>query len=180
MCFTLVDNKTKPTVRWGQKVTGPPGSRESRTAECDFVNVARGSSAFCLARTIFIDWVHGMAITTTGSQSTTVSEIMKIKLCKYKLQILSAIVVFTMSSIAQPAGAAEMDKGKFKGGCESGGNSYVENASDGSFACNLKSGGTIKCADTKSQCTYTAKLSNTNIFHGMATGQLKILASKKR
>ena len=105
---------------------------------------------------------------------------MNIKLCEYKPKILSAIVIFTMISIAQPVGATEMDKGKFKEGCESGGNSYVENASDGSFGCNLKSGGSIKCADTKSQCTYTANITNKDVFHGMAAGKLKILASKKR
>jgi hypothetical protein len=39
---------------------------------------------------------------------------------------------------------------EFKKGCESGGNSYVEN-NDGSYQCNLKDGHTIKCADQKSQ-----------------------------
>jgi hypothetical protein len=50
--------------------------------------------------------------------------------------------------------AAEMDKGAFKQGCEEGHGSYVEN-NDGSFQCNLQSGGTIKCPDTKSQCSYS-------------------------
>lgn len=59
---------------------------------------------------------------------------------------------------ATRAAGAELDKGAFKSGCESGGGSYIEN-NDGSFQCNLKSGGTIKCPDTKSQCTYTQRLS---------------------
>ena len=50
-----------------------------------------------------------------------------------------------------------MDKGAFKKGCESGGGSYIEN-NDGSFQCNTKGGGTVKCPDTKSQCTYTEKI----------------------
>jgi hypothetical protein len=49
---------------------------------------------------------------------------------------------------------AEMDKGKFKEGCQSGNGSYVE-SSDGSFQCNLRSGGVVKCPDTTSRCTYT-------------------------
>lgn len=53
---------------------------------------------------------------------------------------------------------AGMDKGAFKTGCQSGGGSFVENP-DGSFQCNLKDGGTIKCPDTNSQCSYTAKVS---------------------
>lgn len=56
-----------------------------------------------------------------------------------------------LAGIGVAAHAAEIDKGAFKTGCESGGGSYVENA-DGSFQCNTKSGGTIKCPDTKSQC----------------------------
>lgn len=48
---------------------------------------------------------------------------------------------------------AAVDKGAFKSGCESGGHSFVENA-DGSFQCNLKSGGVIKCGSQT--CTYTA------------------------
>ena len=77
-----------------------------------------------------------------------------------KIQQLVAAVAFAFMLIgigAHHAGATEMDKGAFKSGCESGGGSFVENA-NGPFQCNLKSGGTIKCPDTKSQCTYTAKL----------------------
>jgi hypothetical protein len=67
---------------------------------------------------------------------------------------------------------ADMDKGEFKKGCESGGNSYVEN-NDGSFQCNLKSGAVIKCQDTKSQCTYTAKIAHKDVFNAMKIGKLK-------
>ena len=54
--------------------------------------------------------------------------------------------------------APELDKAAFKKGCEEGHGSYVENA-DGSFQCNMRLGGTVKCQDTKSQCTYTAQIS---------------------
>jgi len=50
----------------------------------------------------------------------------------------------------------ELDKGKFKKGCQSASGSFVENR-DGSFQCNLRSGGVIKCADTASRCTYTER-----------------------
>ena len=53
-----------------------------------------------------------------------------------------------IGAIPQQASAEEMDKGAFKKGCESGGGSYLESA-DGSFQCNTKSGGTVKCQDTK-------------------------------
>ena len=69
-------------------------------------------------------------------------------------------------------------KQDFKKGCESGGHSFVENASSDTFACNLKSGGTISCsdADGKKPCTYSARISHTNIFRGMQTDQIKIFA----
>jgi hypothetical protein len=72
-----------------------------------------------------------------------------------------AMAFLLAGTLAHSAGATEMDKGAFKTGCESGGGSFVENA-DGSFQCNLKSGGTIKCPDTKSQCTYTALVATTS------------------
>ena len=72
-----------------------------------------------------------------------------------------------------PAGAADMDKSQFKKGCESGGGSYVENVGD-SFQCNLKSGATIKCNDTKTPCTYTAQISHTLTFQAVKAGKLKI------
>ena len=50
---------------------------------------------------------------------------------------------------------AKVDKGAFKSGCESGQGSYVENL-DGSFQCNLRSGGVIKCSNNGSPCTYTS------------------------
>ena len=75
--------------------------------------------------------------------------------------------------LVAPVGAADMDKSQFKKGCESGGGSYIEN-NDDSFQCNLKSGGTIKCADTKNPCTYTAQISRALISHAVKTGKLKI------
>jgi hypothetical protein len=68
-----------------------------------------------------------------------------------------ALALLLMGAIAHGASATDMDKGAFKTGCESGGHSYVDNA-DGSFQCNLKDGGTIKCQNTSSPCTYAAKL----------------------
>src|SRR5579884_1495711 len=72
--------------------------------------------------------------------------------------------------------AADMDKGAFQQGCESGGGSYIEN-NDGSFQCNLKSGGVIKCPDTKSQCTYSEKLSIANTIRVVGAGSLQAAAN---
>ncbi len=47
----------------------------------------------------------------------------------------------------------DLDKRAFEAGCEEGKGSYIENP-DGSFQCNTSDGGTVKCRDTKSQCTY--------------------------
>jgi hypothetical protein len=44
-------------------------------------------------------------------------------------------------------------KDDFKKGCEASGGDFVENASDDSFSCNIKSGGTIRCVGTS--CTYS-------------------------
>ena len=77
-----------------------------------------------------------------------------------RLLVAFAMAFLLIGTLAHSAGATEMDKGAFKSGCESGGGSFVENA-DGSFQCNLKSGGTIKCPDTKSQCTYSALVVST-------------------
>lgn len=70
-----------------------------------------------------------------------------------------ALALVLVGSFASPVGAQNdappMDKGAFKSGCEAGGGSFVDNV-DGSFQCNLKGGGTIKCANTTSPCTYTA------------------------
>src|ERR1700712_759372 len=70
-----------------------------------------------------------------------------------------ALALLLTTSIASHAGAEPnngpaMDKGAFKTGCEAGGGSYIDNP-DGSFQCNLSSGGVIKCTDTTSPCTYT-------------------------
>jgi hypothetical protein len=73
--------------------------------------------------------------------------------------MLCGVVLVGSGPVAMAAdnSAPAMDKDAFKKGCEEGGNSYVEN-SDGSFQCNLKDGGVIKCPDTKSQCSYTPPL----------------------
>ena len=55
-------------------------------------------------------------------------------------------------TVAAAPTAPSLDKAAFKAGCEQGGGSYVEN-SDGSFQCNLRNGGTIKCPNTTSPCT---------------------------
>lgn len=68
------------------------------------------------------------------------------------------VALLLAGALGQQAGATAMDKGSFASGCRSAGGSYVENA-DGSFQCNLKGGGTIKCPDTTSQCTYTPLIS---------------------
>ena len=68
------------------------------------------------------------------------------------------LVALAFAFASVPTASAEgIDKSKFKEGCQAGNGSYVESP-DGSFQCNTKGGGTVKCADTKSQCTYTEKL----------------------
>lgn len=77
-----------------------------------------------------------------------------------RLAAVVALALLLAGAVAPAVHAADnnpapaMDKSKFKEGCESGGGSYIEN-NDGSFQCNLKDGGTIKCPSTTSQCTYT-------------------------
>jgi hypothetical protein len=71
-----------------------------------------------------------------------------------------ALALLLTTSIASHAGAEPnngpaMDKGAFKTGCEAGGGSYIDNP-DGSFQCNLRGGGVIKCTSTTTPCTYTA------------------------
>jgi hypothetical protein len=90
-----------------------------------------------------------------------------------------ALVLFFVAAIAQNASAAEMDQSQFKKGCESGGHSYVEN-NGGSFQCNLKSGGTIKCQDTKTPCNYTARISPSVVFGGMKAGTLTVKPAPKK
>ena len=46
-------------------------------------------------------------------------------------------------------------KDDFKKGCEAAGGDFVENASDDSFSCNIRTGGTIRCVGTS--CSYSAK-----------------------
>jgi hypothetical protein len=46
-------------------------------------------------------------------------------------------------------------KDDFKKGCEAAGGDFVENASDDSFSCNIRTGGTIRCVGTS--CTYSPK-----------------------
>jgi hypothetical protein len=88
----------------------------------------------------------------------------------------AAMLVLLLVGAAMRASAADMDKSKFKEGCEAGKGSYVEN-NDGSFQCNLRSGGTIKCPDTKSQCSYTAKLSHNLVMKGLRSGDFKMVAA---
>jgi len=53
----------------------------------------------------------------------------------------------------QNGGGGALDKAAFKAGCEAAGGSYVENR-DGSFQCNGRHGGVVKCPDTTSPCTF--------------------------
>ena len=46
-------------------------------------------------------------------------------------------------------------KDDFKKGCEAAGGDFVENASDDSFSCNIRTGGTIRCVGTS--CSYSPK-----------------------
>ena len=90
---------------------------------------------------------------------------------------LAAVFAFALlfaGTFAPHAGAeanngVAMDKGAFKTGCEAGGGSFVDNA-DGSFQCNLRSGGTIKCANTTSPCTYSALV----ISGGNSKGAIRV------
>ncbi len=78
-----------------------------------------------------------------------------------RLLVVLALAFTIGGALAHGAGATDnnpaLDKNAFKTGCESGGGSYVENP-DGSFQCNLKDGGVIKCPSTTSQCSYTPAL----------------------
>jgi hypothetical protein len=73
-------------------------------------------------------------------------------------------------------------KAKFKDGCEKSGGSWVENP-DGTFQCNLKYGGTVKCSPQNVPCTYTAKIApGTKIvvdLNRAAIGELLQLPSGK-
>lgn len=85
------------------------------------------------------------------------------------------VALLLAGALGQQAGATAMDKGSFASGCRSAGGSYVENA-DGSFQCNLKGGGTIKCPDTTSQCTYTPLISGAGMTVVTAVGNLQAVA----
>ena len=92
--------------------------------------------------------------------------------------LLIGIFALLLAGMAAPPAAANF-KDDFKKGCNASGNDFVENASDDSFSCNIKSGGTIKCtdADGKTPCSYTAKISNSKVLSGLRAGkQLTILA----
>jgi hypothetical protein len=75
-------------------------------------------------------------------------------------RLAGALVVLLAVAGTQPASAEVMDRDAFKKGCTDAGNSYVENASDDSYGCNIKTGGSIKCKDVNNNttCTYTEKL----------------------
>jgi hypothetical protein len=92
--------------------------------------------------------------------------------------LVYVFAMFLVGATTQPASANFKDD--FKKGCEGGGHSFVESASDNSFSCNLKSGGTIKCTDPegKQACSYTARISRRDIFRGMETDKLTILAPR--
>ena len=83
-----------------------------------------------------------------------------------RLAAVFALALLLAGAVAPHAGAEgnngpAMDKDAFKKGCQEGGGSYVENASDDSFGCNMKGGGSIKCTSTTSPCTYTPKIVST-------------------
>ena len=57
-------------------------------------------------------------------------------------------------------------KDDFKKGCEAAGGSFVENASDDSFSCNIRTGGTIRCVGNS--CSYSPKFERvTGILVGL-------------
>jgi hypothetical protein len=66
-------------------------------------------------------------------------------------------VIFLIGSLSADE-ATDKFKGAFKKGCEGGGNSFVENASDNSFSCNLKDGRTIRCTDAHTPCSLTRRV----------------------
>lgn len=86
---------------------------------------------------------------------------------------LVAASVFALSLVvgigaAHHVSAEESFKDKFKAGCQASGNDYVENASDSSFQCNIKTGGSIKCTDASGNtpCTYQARVVGGGYFLG--------------
>ena len=89
------------------------------------------------------------------------------------------VALLLAGALGQHAGATAMDKGAFADGCRAGGGSFIENP-DGSFQCNLKSGGTIKCPDTTSQCSYTALISGAGMTVVTTVGNLQVVAAPTR
>ena len=74
-----------------------------------------------------------------------------------------------------PAVAKDSVKTQIKSGCQAAGNSFVENASDNTFVCNIRSGGQIKCTDTKEpRCTYSQRLSRDLVSSVLKNGGLKM------
>jgi hypothetical protein len=68
---------------------------------------------------------------------------------------LAALALQFAGAIAEPAGADEEFKTKFKAGCESSGGSWVENP-DGSYQCNARSGEVTKCfPEDPPRCIHT-------------------------
>ena len=90
-----------------------------------------------------------------------------------------ALAFALVGGVTSTANAADLNKDAFKTGCESGGGSYLESA-DGSFQCNMKSGGTVKCQDTHSQCTYTSSITRRNMMAGLAAGRLEVMVPVSR
>jgi hypothetical protein len=75
-----------------------------------------------------------------------------------------------------PAFAKDSVKTQIKHGCEAVGNSFVENASDNTFVCNIRTGGQIKCTDTKEpRCTYSQRISREMVSSVLKNGGLKMV-----
>ena len=92
---------------------------------------------------------------TTAQSSSSRARVLRRRLVRGGV---AAVAMAAMGVGLAAAPASAMDKGAFKDGCQASGGSFIENP-DGSFQCNLKSGGTIKCTET-SPCTYTANFAN--------------------
>ena len=71
--------------------------------------------------------------------------------------IALALAWLVAGASVHPAMADEEYKSKFKAGCEDSGGSFVENADDGSYQCNHRSGEVTKCfSDTPPRpCIHT-------------------------
>ena|SRR5206468_1276466 len=124
--------------------------------------------------------VHRDALTEAQSQASRFEEVSAARIVMTAIRLTAVLGLLLIGPVAERASAAgeEIDKGKFKEGCEKGHGSYIENA-DGSFQCNTSGGGTVKCPDTKSQCTYTEKISPAGIVeitvHLAGRGAMELL-----